>query len=192
MKYMACNTLEGEFVPIQAFQEAQNSFYFVNKDKDECYVMPYVVVTDGHDILVRENSIKNVDVGWRYNIRRPNGWRIGSSPEQFNKIVESGIKKCFLSMWKEIKGAQQEEIKLHASNRGFYSLNRRKFYPVYFITIPNNKPVNLIFKDQPTCFPIRISKLATDHQSLPTTFAARKVMEMINGGEIILPEVRNG
>lgn len=190
MKYMACNTLDGEFVPFQAFLEAQNSFFFAKKDSDVCYVTPYVIVTDGHDMLVRENKAGNVDVGWRYRINRPNSWSVPKTPEKFNKIVEEGVKKHFLSMWQRVDNVESDAITVHASNRGFYSLNRRKFYPIYFLSIPNDKPVNFIFKNQQTCYPIMIGKLAADHGSLPTTYAARKIMEMINAGEIVLPEMR--
>lgn len=191
MKYMACNTLDGEFVPFQAFQEAQNSFYFAKKDLDVCYVTPYVIVTDGHDMLVRENDTGNIQVGWKYSIKRPDKWRIPNTPEHFSKILEDGLKKRFLDMWEKIT-IDTNKIKVHASNRGFYSLNRKKFYPIYFISIPNDEPASFVFKNEKNCFPIMISRLAADHANLPTTYAARKIMEMINAGEVILPEVRNG
>lgn len=190
-KYMACNTLNGEFVPFQAFQEAQNSFYFAKKDLDVCYVTPYVIVTDGHDMLVRENDGGSIQVGWRYKVNRPNVWSVPNTPEEFNKIVEEDIKKHFISMWKKIT-TDINNISVHTTNRGFYSLNQKRFYPVYFISIPNDKPVNFFFKGEQNCYPMMISKLAAAHGNLPTTYAARKIMEMINAGEIILPEVRDG
>lgn len=214
MKCMACRPPKGEHMPFEAFREAQKTFYFVNPDaKDVCYVAPYVIVLDGQDILARyaTNDRAHVDIGWKFPVYYKR------NVKDFDTLIEEGIKERFVSLWqgvrtmdKKPKGIEydqkqglirkkgvkyvdlpDDQINVHTTNRGCYSLNKKRFHPVYFIVVPNTRPVNLIPADEDPenkpAYPINLKTLAADFGSVPLTYTARKIMEMITSGEVVLP-----
>lgn len=213
MKCMACKPPSGDHRPFEAFREAQKTFYFANPGtKNTCFVAPYVLVTDGKDILCRYASgdRSHVDIGWKFPVMQ------NKAVKDFDLLIEEGIKERFISLWNGVRTMSHkpkkidykeegriakpgvkyidlpdDQISVHATNRGCYSLNKKRFHPIYFIVVPNTRPVNLIPADQDPenkpAYPIHLQSLASDFNSMPLTYTARKIMEMITSGEVVLP-----
>lgn len=212
---MACRALNGEHMPIQAFQEAQNGFFFTEDNKDVCYIAPYMIATDGNDILAwqrEEDSL--LEIGWRFFIEKESSWWPWTKQPDFDTLVEEGVKNAFFNIWKDIKsykkipteiqynkdgivrvGAEytslsEDILHVHSTNRGTYDVTRKFFFPIYFVVLPNHMPVSLvpIGEDKP-CIPIEFRWLAANTDNIPMSFEAKKIMDMIKAGDIILPVI---
>jgi hypothetical protein len=177
-------------------------------------VAPYVIVIDGKDILCRyANAEKShIDIGWKFPVLHRKDLK------DFDALIEQGIKDRFIGLWANVKTMShkpksieykeqglikkpgvryidlpKDQINVHATNRGCYSLNKKRFHPIYFIVVPNTRPVNLIPADSDPenkpAHPLDIRTLTADFNSMPLTYTARKIMEMITAGEIVLPIV---
>jgi len=212
MKCMACDVLDGQFVPFQAFQQAKRSFYFTKVgDTEACYVTPYVIVIDGKDIMCRiiEGKCK-VEIGWKFPIYHNKG--------DFDTLVEEQVLDRFRSLWSDIRvqtkkpesikydfknelvvkpgvkyrSLDTDELIIYPTHRGSYSLNKKRFHPIYFVVMPGNRttnfiPLNNANADNLCC--INIRTLSFESSGISLTYNSKKVMEMITSGEIVLPTI---
>ena len=91
----------------------------------------------------------------------------------------------------DYKDLPEDQISVHATNRGCFSLRKKRFHPIYFLIVPRTRPVNLIPENpdpsNKPAFPLEMREIAADFRDIPLTYSANKIMEMITSGEIVLP-----
>lgn len=213
-KFLAISTMPGEPTPFQAYQHAQSHFSFVDANSPSCFVMPYMIITDGRDIFVFETPDRNVEMGFRFFVPKPK--KIPTGPEAFDQIVEEAVYKHFMGMWSGIKtqvhapdeikydlklqkinkvgvkyaDLDNEFINVHATNRGVYSLTKKKFLPIYFLVLPNNRSIGLIPAEADhRPIPVEFKHFSLRSDQLPLSYMTKVVVDMVTSGEILFPIV---
>lgn len=205
-KKMVIPRREKEDIPLEVFKYAKDNFSFADiGDNELSYVQPYVIATDGKDILINENKDGALELGWRFDVEKGKG--------TFEDIVENSIFKGFFGLWKSIevsktgpqevcykngraqkKGAEyaalkRSDLSIHATERGAFSVTKRKYCPIYFLIVSNNYAINFInhTDKKQNCVPFSLSWIATQHSSIPLSYMSQKIIKMIRSGEIIMP-----
>ena len=142
--------------PLELFQYVQSNWTFLEeKDNRACFVCPFVIITDGQNIMIFDDSNNGVEIGFKIYVEKPTGWFIKKDAEHFNKIAEKTIIDKFSEIFQyftikdlgainpeKIFSISHPDIELVSTNRGGFNYVKKKFYPIYFIVFPKNKTIN--------------------------------------------------
>ncbi|MHA2009841.1 MAG: hypothetical protein ACXADW_02810 [Candidatus Hodarchaeales archaeon] len=208
MKYLAIEPFEGECLPLQAFQHAQNHFSFVKeKESLTCYVAPYVITTDGKDIMYHQSSNGSIDIGFQFLVPKPNTVK-NKTPEEFSLIIESEVERNFHEIFSRILTREGTEcvnpdepigslieidkkfINVHSTNCGLYNLTKRKFCPIYFVVLPNDRIISFeTAQDTPKYYTTDFRVLLAYLNKTNMTFLAKSIIQTIQSGDILFPIV---
>lgn len=186
-KKMAISSVDKES-PIESHINLEQNFFFAEPGNPKlCYVYPYVIVTDGKDFLFKEGVDRSIDIGWMFEINKKKG--------DFDSVVEECILNKFWMLWKNVsttdKDVDKIAVSVHKTGKGIYSLNKNKYFPIYFIIIPNNTAVRLYPKDHIKdvknvgTLDIQIIMKVSSNPSM--SYISQKIIQMLRCGEIILP-----
>lgn len=209
VKKMAVARITGEH-PLEVFSSVEQNFTFIEEGRnDATYITPYLIVTDGKNILVRVKRDDTTEIGWSFLIDKPLSVQKGP----FAEIVEPAIIRSFWSYWKAIKvnetppqrikyegdkvekvgasyrGLRKHQTSIHCTKRGVFSLNRGRYSPVYFLILPSTSTINFIrdFDDGEYVRVIPYSSIGDLGRTISYSYQSRKIIDKIRSGEIIKP-----
>lgn len=117
------------------YQELKKNYVWSSGGKHLAIVEPYSIATDGHDLCMFVSFKGEVEHGFYSSIAR-------SKYKSFEEIMERGIKNNFLNLFKDIN-LQQSDISIYPTERALYLDNMSRIIPIYFIILPNNKPITM-------------------------------------------------
>jgi hypothetical protein len=193
----------------ELFDWIQKKYCFVDLNKqipkDKVLVIPYVIVTDGHDVFTPITSAGVVDMGLSMLIYKPPGIHGIRTRSKFKKFTRRGIIGNFLKVFKESEvlektgdGRQpvpmgKEHIELRESNHAVRSMSANEIMPIYFLMLPNYAPIRLPEVNNIAAFaPLTIGSLKHNMLALMRmSTIARSVITLILKKEIPIPKREN-
>ncbi len=144
-KYLAINS-DFSGSPGAFYSHIQQHYYFAKKSNNNtALVIPYTVITDRNDVVMFNTSDLKLSAGFETKIEKK-GFQFIRSLFKFNQIMQNSIFDTFFSLFSDLN-VTPEELNLLPSIRAIYSLDKKFAYPIYFLVLPEDKPVKFKPKD---------------------------------------------
>ena len=201
-KFLAVKPQKEEVLPLEAFNYVVSNFHFTTNES-ECLVSPFVVITDGRDILAYVNEQDEVEVGFSTVVEKPTGVHFRNTPDLFHQAVEDRIREFFFEIFDSAEvvetteskylfsewGKNNKYLSLLCTQKGGYTFNQSKFLPVYFVKINYKDTTHLTlnkFTPQLTQIPVR-EFVQTGAAAYKLGFMSKAFLIWLSTGEILFP-----
>lgn len=194
----------------ELFNSLKNSPIFIeNEDANYSLIMPYIILTDGKEIVVYENKDGEVELGIKCLIKKAQSAPKGST-NFVEDTIQAGVLRGLRLYFSEINTREgmdkpnkpneppgielmldSGDIGVHCTGHAITSLDRKYVIPIYFLIFPNNRLVKLKpYPDLPqfkTAYINAIVKSGLAKYKLSTI--AKKILVLIGTGNLVLPIV---
>jgi hypothetical protein len=133
----------------------KSNYCFINGDGVMPYnkyiVLPYIIITDGHDVFLHVSGDARVDVGFRCAIRQMKLWdRCWRSSKKFESMVASQVVESFMREFKakiledeKLRDITQDDVELINTSKIISGCDGHDVFPIYFLLIKSSAPVKL-------------------------------------------------
>lgn len=167
------------------FRTAQEEFFFGCPNNKFCFITPYVIMMDGTDVCCFVDNHNNLQVGQSFPVRKPT-WFYRRNPAGFDKIIGPAITKNFFNEYDS--NLTKEDYSLICTSRAIYSLDNKLLCPIYFMILPNDRPVKLARKDGTVVVPVSMKECFEEGGAIKSANYLTKIVgHLVAAQDISLP-----
>ncbi len=117
-----------------------NNYYFTrHPDHRHSIIVPYVIMTDGSDVIMFETPELKLNIGFECPIEK-SSFFFHKTPDNLQKLIQEEILMKFDEMFSETNFPLTEMV-IHPTYKCAFSLDKQKIYLIYFLVLPSNKTI---------------------------------------------------
>lgn len=207
--FLVCKKRDTED-PFINYTHIKNSSFFSKNTRNYCQIRPYVIITDGQDILIKKTQ-DVLHIGWEFPVIKKRKFLFWKKFD-FDKTINESIKDNFFSIWENIstyqsipqkvtyidkkilkEGAEyrnvgENDIYLCDSHYTVLNMENTIYNSIFFIVIPKTKTVNLLLSEKTSeCIIFPINRI----NNIPNTYShvSGKIIKQIKSGNILIPSL---
>lgn len=161
-------------------------------------VVPFMVVSDGHDVMGFVNPHGVLDLGFATVVKTDR--HIVRSNKRFDKMVHANIKKNFLGLMEGTMVSLEDDVvefsedffELIDTYHTVSSQDDMQIFPIYILKLANTRINMPEGNDVANFCPISKGWLKRNWQEVRMTHVSKLVADMLARGELKIPQTEEG